>query len=171
MASVDFGAFFCARAQAAGRGVSTMQRMFVHLRLHTEFSVVDGTNRVDEIVKAAATDGQSALAITVGATTAVGTAVTGLFDLAWGAAELGVFADGPLAPRAGALQHIATHHGHGAVLDDGVALVAVMHADAEKAVIFPVAHAPKRIVLPVAMRLWTLHDSDLWIVEITRQCF
>jgi DNA polymerase-3 subunit alpha len=28
--------------------------MFVHLRLHTEFSVVDGTNRVDEIVKAAA---------------------------------------------------------------------------------------------------------------------
>ncbi|MFO1243955.1 MAG: DNA polymerase III subunit alpha [Ramlibacter sp.] len=38
--------------------------MFVHLRLHTEFSVVDGTNRVDEIVKAAAADGQSALAIT-----------------------------------------------------------------------------------------------------------
>jgi DNA polymerase-3 subunit alpha len=64
MASVDFGAFFCARAQAAGRGVSTMQRMFVHLRLHTEFSVVDGTNRVDEIVKAAAADGQPALAIT-----------------------------------------------------------------------------------------------------------
>jgi DNA polymerase-3 subunit alpha len=41
-----------------------MQRMFVHLRLHTEFSVVDGTNRVDEIVKAAASDGQPALAIT-----------------------------------------------------------------------------------------------------------
>jgi DNA polymerase-3 subunit alpha len=38
--------------------------MFVHLRLHTEFSVVDGTNRVDEIVKAAAADGQAALAIT-----------------------------------------------------------------------------------------------------------
>ena len=38
--------------------------MFVHLRLHTEFSVVDGTNRVDEIVKAAAADGQPALAIT-----------------------------------------------------------------------------------------------------------
>ena len=28
--------------------------MFVHLRLHTEFSVVDGTNRIDEVVKAAA---------------------------------------------------------------------------------------------------------------------
>jgi DNA polymerase-3 subunit alpha len=38
--------------------------MFVHLRLHTEFSVVDGTNRIDDIVKAAAADGQPALAIT-----------------------------------------------------------------------------------------------------------
>jgi DNA polymerase-3 subunit alpha len=38
--------------------------MFVHLRLHTEFSVVDGTNRVDQVVKAAAADGQPALAIT-----------------------------------------------------------------------------------------------------------
>ncbi|MFT4268972.1 MAG: PHP domain-containing protein, partial [Xenophilus sp.] len=38
--------------------------MFVHLRLHTEFSVVDGTTRIDEAVKAAARDGQPALAIT-----------------------------------------------------------------------------------------------------------
>ena len=38
--------------------------MFVHLRLHTEFSVVDGTNRIDDVVKAAAQDGQPALAIT-----------------------------------------------------------------------------------------------------------
>ncbi len=38
--------------------------MFVHLRLHTEFSVVDGTTRIDDIVKAAAADGQPALAIT-----------------------------------------------------------------------------------------------------------
>ena len=38
--------------------------MFVHLRLHTEYSVVDGTNRIDEVVKAAAADGQPALAIT-----------------------------------------------------------------------------------------------------------
>lgn len=46
------------------RGVPTICNMFVHLRLHTEFSVVDGTNRIDEVVKAAATDGQVALAIT-----------------------------------------------------------------------------------------------------------
>ncbi|MBA4006095.1 MAG: hypothetical protein C0477_22005, partial [Delftia sp.] len=38
--------------------------MFVHLRLHTEFSVVDGTNRINAIVKAAAEDGQVALAVT-----------------------------------------------------------------------------------------------------------
>ncbi len=38
--------------------------MFVHLRIHTEFSVVDGTNRIDDIVKLAQADGQGALAIT-----------------------------------------------------------------------------------------------------------
>jgi len=38
--------------------------MFVHLRLHTEFSVVDSTNRIDDTVQAAAADGQPALAIT-----------------------------------------------------------------------------------------------------------
>ncbi|MDO9401873.1 MAG: DNA polymerase III subunit alpha [Polaromonas sp.] len=38
--------------------------MFVHLRIHTEFSVVDGTNRIDEIVQTAAADRQPALTIT-----------------------------------------------------------------------------------------------------------
>lgn len=38
--------------------------MFVHLRLHTEFSVVDGTTRIDELAKAAAADRQPAMAIT-----------------------------------------------------------------------------------------------------------
>jgi DNA polymerase-3 subunit alpha len=40
------------RAQAAPK----MIHMFVHLRIHTEFSVVDGTNRIDEIVGAAKAD-------------------------------------------------------------------------------------------------------------------
>ncbi len=39
-------------------------RMFVHLRLHTEFSVVDGTNRIDDVIAAAVADNQPALAIT-----------------------------------------------------------------------------------------------------------
>jgi DNA polymerase III subunit alpha len=38
--------------------------MFIHLRTHTEFSVVDGTTRIDELVTAAGKDGQPALAVT-----------------------------------------------------------------------------------------------------------
>src|ERR1700709_909251 len=37
---------------------------FIHLRIHTEFSIADGTLRIDEAVSAAAVDGQAALAIT-----------------------------------------------------------------------------------------------------------
>ena len=38
--------------------------MFVHLRLHTEFSVVDGTNRIDESIQSAVGYEQPAMAIT-----------------------------------------------------------------------------------------------------------
>ena len=38
--------------------------MFIHLRLHSEFSVVDGTVRIDEAVKTAIANGQGALAMT-----------------------------------------------------------------------------------------------------------
>ncbi|MBF6631994.1 MAG: DNA polymerase III subunit alpha [Comamonas sp.] len=38
--------------------------MFVHLRLHSEFSVVDGTCRINDVISAAAADGQPAMAIT-----------------------------------------------------------------------------------------------------------
>ena len=38
--------------------------MFIHLRLHTEFSVVDGTSRIGDVMKMAAKDGQPAVAIT-----------------------------------------------------------------------------------------------------------
>jgi len=41
-----------------------MLSRFVHLRLHSEFSVVDGLVRVDDAVQAAAIDGQGALALT-----------------------------------------------------------------------------------------------------------
>ena len=37
---------------------------FIHLRTHTEYSIVDGTLRIDEAVVAAAGDGQGAIAIT-----------------------------------------------------------------------------------------------------------
>jgi len=38
--------------------------MFVHLRLHSEYSIVDGTCRIDDLVEAAHNDEQGALAIT-----------------------------------------------------------------------------------------------------------
>lgn len=37
---------------------------FVHLRIHSEFSIADGIVRIDDVVKAAAADGQGALALT-----------------------------------------------------------------------------------------------------------
>ena len=37
---------------------------FVHLRLHSEYSITDGLTRIDEAIAAAAADGQPALAIT-----------------------------------------------------------------------------------------------------------
>ncbi|RJG06988.1 DNA polymerase III subunit alpha [Noviherbaspirillum cavernae] len=37
---------------------------FIHLRLHSEYSIVDGLVRIDDVIKAAAKDGQPALAIT-----------------------------------------------------------------------------------------------------------
>ena len=41
-----------------------MQPSFVHLRLHSEYSIVDGIVRLDEAVEAAAKDGMPALALT-----------------------------------------------------------------------------------------------------------
>src|SRR3954467_1601087 len=37
---------------------------FIHLRLHSEYSIVDGLVRIDDAVKAAAKDNQPSLAIT-----------------------------------------------------------------------------------------------------------
>ena len=44
--------------------MSRMSARFVHLRLHSEFSVVDSLVRIDDAVQAAAADGQGALALT-----------------------------------------------------------------------------------------------------------
>ncbi len=60
-------------ANAAAPGFFATARMyniamsdprFVHLRVHSEFSIADGIVRLDDVVKAAAEDGQGALALT-----------------------------------------------------------------------------------------------------------
>src|ERR1041385_1516908 len=44
--------------------VSTARARFVHLRLHSEYSIVDGTLRIDDAVAAAVADNMPALALT-----------------------------------------------------------------------------------------------------------
>jgi DNA polymerase-3 subunit alpha len=41
-----------------------MTDSFTHLHVHTEFSMLDGASRLDELVAAAVADGQPALGIT-----------------------------------------------------------------------------------------------------------
>src|SRR5439155_23379549 len=49
--------------QGCGRRRS-LAKSFVHLHLHTEFSMLDGAARVGEVIAAAAADGQPAIGIT-----------------------------------------------------------------------------------------------------------
>ncbi len=41
-----------------------MARSFVHLHVHTEYSMLDGASRIGDVVAAAAADGQPAIGIT-----------------------------------------------------------------------------------------------------------
>ncbi|MHB1912400.1 MAG: PHP domain-containing protein, partial [Acidimicrobiales bacterium] len=45
-------------------GSASGQGSFAHLHLHTEFSMLDGAARVDQVVAAAVADGQPAIGIT-----------------------------------------------------------------------------------------------------------
>ena len=56
--------YFALQVQFQARTFAYNESMFVHLRLHTEFSVVDSTNRIETLVNIAKKDGQPALAIT-----------------------------------------------------------------------------------------------------------
>ncbi|MGZ4800929.1 MAG: PHP domain-containing protein, partial [Acidimicrobiia bacterium] len=41
-----------------------MSKSFVHLHVHTEYSMLDGASRIGDVVAAAAADGQPAIGIT-----------------------------------------------------------------------------------------------------------
>ena len=45
-------------------GLSSSSGSFCHLHVHTEYSMLDGASRVEELVAAAAADGQPAVGIT-----------------------------------------------------------------------------------------------------------
>src|SRR6202035_6113518 len=82
--------------------------------------------------------------------------------------ELRVLGDAPLGPAAAAAQLCAPHHGHGAVLDDGVAVVARDHAYVEEAAVLGVAHGLEGAHARIAVVLRRLHDGDTRIVETLR---
>jgi len=48
----------------AGNAVAPVGPSFVHLRVHSEYSIVDGLVRIDDLIKQAAKDKQAALAVT-----------------------------------------------------------------------------------------------------------
>jgi DNA polymerase III subunit alpha len=48
----------------SGSGSGSTDRGFVHLHVHTEYSMLDGASRVDDLVRVVAKDGQPAVAIT-----------------------------------------------------------------------------------------------------------
>ena len=83
--------------------------------------------------------------------------------------QLGILADAPFRPLAEALQGVGTHHDHRAVLHDGVALVAMVHADAEEAVVLEVHHPAERVTAPATVGLRRLHDPGLRILEVDDQ--
>src|SRR5690348_2120151 len=68
-------------------------------------------------------------------------------------AERGILGDAPFGPAAGLHQRRTADERHGAVLDDGVLLVAGLHAEEEEAGIFPEAHALEEIAAGVAVIL------------------
>jgi DNA polymerase III subunit alpha len=49
---------------APGDGAGAKGRGFVHLHVHTEYSMLDGASRVDDLVEVVARDGQPAVAVT-----------------------------------------------------------------------------------------------------------
>src|SRR5690606_16337674 len=84
-------------------------------------------------------------------------------------AQLGVLADAPLGPALDPVERGSAHERHGAVLDDGVALVALDHADLEEAGVLPVAPVLAQGLAGVAVVLRRLDEADVGILDMRHQ--
>ena len=73
----------------------------------------------------------------------IGGLIAGLEQLE---AQFGVLGDAPFAQPPTSSSASLAHDGHGAVLDDGIVLVALHHADMEEAAIFLIGHGLEEIV-------------------------
>ncbi len=76
-----------------------------------------------------------------------------------------VLGDAPLGPAVHLHQGRAPDHGHGAMLDDGVALVARHHAEQEEAAVFGHAHGLEGVLVGIAIILGRLGDGHLRVLE------
>ena len=86
-----------------------------------------------------------------------------------GQAEIGVLADGVAGPAAGHVHRRTADQAHRAVHDDGVAFVALDHADVEEAGIFAVHDVVHQGTVAVAVFLRRLHQADARIGENRHQ--
>ena len=66
-------------------------------------------------------------------------------------------------------QHRLANDRHGAVLNDGVALVAVHHADFEEPVVLPVDHLLEEVALPAPVVLGRLDNTHLRPFEVRHE--
>ena len=83
--------------------------------------------------------------------------------------KLCIFTQTPFRPAAMLFERLGSNHGHGAVLDDGISLVAMVHSNPEKTIVFPIHHFPEHTATPIAMGLRCLHDTYLGIRKISNQ--
>src|SRR3569832_380944 len=81
-------------------------------------------------------------------------------------AEFRDLAAAPLRPALHVGQRGFADQGHCAALDDGVALIAALHADVEKAGELPIDHFLESIAFPLAMVLRRLYEGDFVTFEI-----
>src|SRR5258708_36015291 len=78
--------------------------------------------------------------------------------------QLGILGNTPLGP-AGLLALCTPDHRHGAVLDDGVALVARDHSNVKEPTVLGVAHRLESARALVAIVLWPLDNGDTRVLE------
>ena len=85
--------------------------------------------------------------------------------------QLGVFGNCVHAPTPHILQHRAPNHGHGAVLNNGIAFISGHHAQVKKALVFRITQRLERILLRVPVILRGLHNRNFSLFKLGGQVF
>jgi len=81
-------------------------------------------------------------------------------------AKLRILSNAPFSPATHLVEHFASDHGHGAVLNDGVALVTGDHANLKEAAIFGETHGLEGILVAIAVVLRGLDNGHILIGKL-----